>query len=816
MNSEVHMTIKNKPFWFSLAAIVVYLLLGYLVLPSVLQPRLEQFVSHQLGFPVKFDRVRFDPITWSADLVKLRLDTTDSELWPGVTLSAQALHLRFNFWRLEPRVSEMVLRSPQLDIAAGHELLSSGPYPFFDQWRLWQAQRKSLELEQPLSPRHFRVQNGRVQLINAESGQTMQVLLEGIDARIGKPDSAGVRNYKLAFSTAEMAMSVEVRGQLSAGSAESSGSYQWQLSAPSELPGELLGTSTSAALPHGEARLRLEGSFSASEQSNRLLIELSDSRINQDQDSSDQTVAAPASSAGIPLAAYCAMDGLLCAAWSSPQGSFTASLTAATDGIHLLEAESELTGFSLQTFLAQGRVKFSERLQINTARIKLNPTSETTGSIYVAAEYPQNDAALNFEAELEGANGSTYSLQGQFSRNRSVLESAAATIQFAMTGQQQGTGELQLHSRAATALRDAYSEVSLELQNPGASLARDFFNAQLSGGHTASSLQLQMFGIIEDATLKFSERVHFEKFERTADPTTGGVVSEDNDRTGALLPWLLDRQGDLVLEQAEYQLPLTGQYRLDSVLQMPLVEVLAVYEQEPVQALCAQLGIAAEDISEIEFEAGMAALDASNSARVAALAKLLLQRPGLVLEWAGVFDPLIDTKALQTEQVRTHIALAMAADLSFQSGSVPPDFTDPIVHSVIDEFARQRLPPKVLASFTEHFGVADADQGVIPEGNVADYYETLFELLVDYAEIPQGALITLARYRAQAVSDGLADLQVAEQQWRIAEQPQAASALLEGVPMPLRLYAPSVGPLQQAETPDEEGGTPLPDQGFQP
>src|SRR5690606_4128397 len=150
----------------------------------------------------------------------------------------------------------------------------------------------------------------------------------------------------------------------------------------------------------------------------------------------------------------------------------------------------------------------------------------------------------------------------------------------------------------------------------------------------------------------------------------------------------------------------------------------------------------------------------------------------------AVYDPVIDMKALQTEQVRTHIALAGASELSFQSGAEPTDFTDPVVHSVIDEFARQRLPTNVLAAFFENFGEADVDQGVQPEGDIAEYYSALFELLVDYAEIPQAALNSLARYRAQAVVDGLAAQGVNRQRLQVPEQSQAVSARLEGVTLP--------------------------------
>jgi hypothetical protein len=162
---------------------------------------------------------------------------------------------------------------------------------------------------------------------------------------------------------------------------------------------------------------------------------------------------------------------------------------------------------------------------------------------------------------------------------------------------------------------------------------------------------------------------------------------------------------------------------------------------------------------------------------------------------------------LQVEQIRTHIALASAAELAFQTGSQPPDFSDPVVHSVIDEFARQQLPIAVLKAFTEQFGEADVDRGVIPEGDTAAYYAALFEVLVDYADIPQGALSTLARYRAQAVIDELAGQGMAKDRLRVLPQPQSSVAELAGVPLilVLRIHSePSGSGLLEDSSPEPD------------
>ena len=128
----------------------------------------------------------------------------------------------------------------------------------------------------------------------------------------------------------------------------------------------------------------------------------------------------------------------------------------------------------------------------------------------------------------------------------------------------------------------------------------------------------------------------------------------------------------------------------------------------------------------------------------------------------------------------------------------------------MDEFAGRRLPPRVLEAFKNHFGEADVDQGLKPEGDAAAYYEALFELLVDYAQIPEGALATLARYRSQAIADALSKQGVERQRVQVASQASNTEASVDGVPISISLKQ-NPGPDTQGQ--DQEPGSlpPTPD-----
>jgi outer membrane protein OmpA-like peptidoglycan-associated protein len=759
VNNEVHSMLKNRPFWFSIGIVAVYLLLGYFAVPPLLQPRLQQWAGQQLGFPVQFEKLRFDPLTWSVDLHKLVVEPGHSPVWPGMNLHADKAHLRFNFWRLEPAISQLALTSPVLEVDAEHEVMANGRYPFAVMWWQWQAHRQVAGQVEPVKVSRWRVGNGQVQVMGDQPTASVTELLDNVNLRLGKADKAGNREYRLDFTASARSASGSVtapfaahlEGQILAATAESRGSFRVDY-----------------------ATARLEGAFRATsgtvtqgqEQPDQLLFELTDGRMGR----------------GVELSADshgCLMDGLLCATWSPPQGTFTARISAATDGFQLLQADAELAGFNLQALLAGDSVAIA------------GPQAIASGQLSLAMQTPPPDSlarssarTFEFAASLLATNGDTYALDGHLSRSAGVLENAMATAQFTATGRHVLSGRVQAQHSAATVLREAYSQFSVELENSSASLASELLGGQTVPSITAESLHVDLSGTLggpsTDAQLELGEVLLLKKVESKAQP---GAMP-----TSWPLPWMQDRQGDVLFRVPARTVSLRQpQQSLAAILGPPLEEVLQVYRKQPLEALATQLGLSLVEPLEIRFATGMAALDGSSSTILQALAEALLQRPGLAVRLRGVFDPLIDRKALQTEQVRTHIALAMAADLSFQSGSVPPDFTDPVVHSVIDEFASRRLPPEVLGSFQQHFGVADADTGVLPEGDVADYYSRLFELLVDHAEIPAGALATLARYRAQAVVDVLRERGVPEQQWQFAGEAETTEARLGGVPLLLKL-----------------------------
>jgi hypothetical protein len=391
--------------------------------------------------------------------------------------------------------------------------------------------------------------------------------------------------------------------------------------------------------------------------------------------------------------------------------------------------------------------------------------------------------------QLNEADNDQYQIEGQLD-----LVSHAIEARFQVNGRQDISGSTQLRRVGRQQAQAAYSRLDLQLENPAASLAQEFMDENFTAGLASRTLQLQLAASLDDLGLRLQENIILvqtdlapnSRLDSNSDSAPGSGATLDAEW---LLALLQDPDDLIEFETPELTVDSTTGTSLGEVVQQQALAMLTELAEQPFAGLAKALNVSNQNLHEIRFAPGSAALDGVGTNTIADLAGILLQRPGLGIAVTGVYDPLIDKKALQIEQLRTHIALAMAADLAFRTGAEPPDFSDPIVHSVIDEFARRRVPPDVMQKFADQFGHADADQGVLPEGDVTAYYSTLFELLVDYAEIPQGAMTTLARYRAQAVIDELEDAGVLRERLEAATQATSNEARVDGVPLPLQLKA---------------------------
>ena len=122
---------------------------------------------------------------------------------------------------------------------------------------------------------------------------------------------------------------------------------------------------------------------------------------------------------------------------------------------------------------------------------------------------------------------------------------------------------------------------------------------------------------------------------------------------------LKDRNGVIDID-----LPLTGslddpQFRVGPLIWKAFIGLLGKIATSPF-TLLAKLGGRNDEINQLDFEAGSAALDAAGQERMAALAKALTERPSLELEVPTAYAPDADGRALAQSRLDGRLAVAGA------------------------------------------------------------------------------------------------------------------------------------------------------------
>ncbi|HET6566310.1 MAG TPA: hypothetical protein VFG52_12935, partial [Xanthomonadales bacterium] len=653
--------LRNRPFWITLALLAAYLLAGYFAGPYFLQPRLKEFVSNELGRELDFAALRFDPITFSAKLQQVSLLANERSLWPEVSMQAEEVHVRFNFWRLHPAVSDLLIIDPTVKLQPGAEQL----YPFISHWHSWRTRQASDAESVPVPIARWRVEGGRLAGDGSAANTEIHLLLDDVYFQVGKAGQGGLRELGLAF-TAPSGVAVRAQGLLDATSLDSSGEYQ--LAASENSPGR-----------HYE--IQLTGDYQAGFEEDILQVLLGDSQMESRQ------------------ALVCWDLQLLCMGVSPLLAGFEARLQLGTDGIRWQDFRAGLQAFQLHPSLGKGSVELYAPLDFSSGTFELQrlPSSPNADSVQAGIE--------NFEVKLNATGDLVFFAKGGYDASRELAE-----LQIGLRGEHDLDGFLRLQNLYD---REAYfSQMELQVDNPAASLAREFMDQHLGERLEAAGLGLQLLASQGEQDLELLGQVSLAKPVLRADGSSRPAAVLD---TEWLLGMLQDPQGNVELELPQLIVDPSRPARLSELLGPAVLERLQESSEQPFSYLAGQVGAVDLALDEVVFAAGSAATHAQSNQVINALGTALTLRPGLSLEVPAVYDPLIDRKALQTEQVRTHIALAGAAEPSFQSGAEPTDFSDAVVHSVIDEFARQRLPAAVLAGFFEHFGEADVDQGIAPE-----------------------------------------------------------------------------------------------------
>ena len=125
---------------------------------------------------------------------------------------------------------------------------------------------------------------------------------------------------------------------------------------------------------------------------------------------------------------------------------------------------------------------------------------------------------------------------------------------------------------------------------------------------------------------------------------------------------------------------------------------------------------------------------------------------------------------------------------NFVQITAPILFSDPKVQVVLDEFAGSRLGATAVNLIAESFDLSADTAEQPPPAHVQEaYYRALFDALVMQEQIGERALFSLARYRARAVIDQLAQEGIERNRLSRGGQQAVKTSLVRGVPVSLSL-----------------------------
>jgi hypothetical protein len=157
-------------------------------------------------------------------------------------------------------------------------------------------------------------------------------------------------------------------------------------------------------------------------------------------------------------------------------------------------------------------------------------------------------------------------------------------------------------------------------------------------------------------------------------------------------------------------------------------------------------GKADEDYRFVEFEAGSAELHSNAVDKLRALAAGAAQRPGLVLQVAGVWDETVDAPALRQARVEALLAERAPADSSV---------TEPALDTML-AVAREQIPESDIVTLREQ-SLTPGESGAEPTLDETRYYRALNETVVAAQTIEPAALAALARARSESIRALLVD-----------------------------------------------------------
>jgi hypothetical protein len=229
---------------------------------------------------------------------------------------------------------------------------------------------------------------------------------------------------------------------------------------------------------------------------------------------------------------------------------------------------------------------------------------------------------------------------------------------------------------------------------------------------------------------------------------------------------LKDSEGRISLE-----VPVSGnvgspEFDYGKVIRAAIGNVIGRIVTAPFRALAGLFGKGdTEEVRTVRFAPGSDSIAPAQREQLDALAKALKARPQLKVVVKGPYDPVRDTRQLQRSEARLELARALRAKLAPGEDPGPVAYGRADTQKALETLLTKRGGAEALAEFEKSFAKRTGRQpdrvnpvlGLVGRGSKdTEFYEAVFDRLVETQPLPDTAVRVLAGRRAEAIIDTLA------------------------------------------------------------
>jgi hypothetical protein len=398
-----------------------------------------------------------------------------------------------------------------------------------------------------------------------------------------------------------------------------------------------------------------------------------------------------------------------------------------------------------------------------------NASAQSTTTTAEAPAFPYDIATIRFQ---DGAlDFADLSLVLPFSTRVHALQGAIvglssdpqARAQVELTGQVDKYGEARADGSLLPRDPTKFLDITARFDNielgPFSPYSATFAGRKIDQGKLALVLEYK----IVNSQLAGENRIALRDFKLGERVEAPGAMNLPLDLAVALLK---DSQGRINLEVPVHGNVGSPEFDYGKVIRAAIANVLTRIVTAPFRALAGLFGKRdAEAVRTVSFAPGSDAIAPAEREQLDAIAKALSARPQLGLVVKGPYDPAQDARELKRRAARLELARAVGAKLEAGQDPGPIAYDRADTQRALEKLLAQRAGPDAMAQLEKAFAKRTGRQpdrvnpvlGLFGRGSKdTEFYEAVFDRLVDAEPLPDTAVRELAASREQAIVETLA------------------------------------------------------------